>query len=226
MNIEQIDRIEAEISTTFFSATKLSANSLLELCALARRGLIADTLSALVAPPSNAGEAERQAGAALTQQQAASTSEPYIALLDELTGYAYAIATADGNVLVHLDRGTMRNESEGGVEKLLALLNRTQEPVAARVTEAMVVTAVRAYEANSGELATLGDMRAALEAAARVGHDQKCEHCGGSGFVNVIDEDGEAFADVCDGPAHDHASHVGFDAGLEVGGTAHRKVKP
>jgi hypothetical protein len=63
MNIEQIDRIEAEISTTFFSATKLSANSLLELCALARRGLIADTLSALVAPPSNAGEAERQAGA-------------------------------------------------------------------------------------------------------------------------------------------------------------------
>lgn len=31
----------------------------------------------------------------------------------------------------------------------------------------------------------------------------ECDYCGGSGFINVLDEDGEPVLDFCDAPAHD-----------------------
>jgi hypothetical protein len=159
-------------------------------------------------------------------------------------GYADRIDDVNDKTLVHLNTGTMRNESEGGVEYLLSLLNRSArgEVSEAEVEAAALAIAKVRFGASVAWPENVVEAKVALEAAARVRESrlagsnagcadnctecQKCEHCGGSGFVNVIDEDGEAFADVCDGPAHDHASHVGFDAGLEVGGTAHRKVKP
>lgn len=49
----------------------------------------------------------------------------YTAIRDD-QGHAYAIADSNGYVIVHLDTGTVRNESEGGVERLLCALNRKQ----------------------------------------------------------------------------------------------------
>jgi hypothetical protein len=213
-------------------------------------------------------------------------------------GYADRIDDVNDKTLVHLNTGTMRNESEGGVEYLLSLLNRSARgegdiqqiiyalerarswndetarklhgqqdygasfydedalrieeaisllrgPAHGEVSEAEVEAAALAiakvrFGASVAWPENVVEAKVALEAAARVRESrlagsnagcadnctecQKCEHCGGSGFIDVLDEDGEAFVDVCDGPAHDHESHVGFDAGLEVGGTAHRKV--
>jgi hypothetical protein len=132
-----------------------------------------------------------------------------------------------------------------GFPDRIALASRPQ-PARGEVSEkTMAIALALAHIANgipnAKEVAADAlSQAAALEAAARVRESrlagsnagcadnctecQKCEHCGGSGFIDVLDEDGEAFVDVCDGPAHDHESHVGFDAGLEVGGTAHRKV--
>jgi hypothetical protein len=172
----------------------------------------------------------------------------------------------------------MRNESEGGVEYLLSLLNRSARgegdiqqiiyalerarswndetarklhgqqdygasfydedalrieeaisllrgPAHGEVSEAEVEAAALAiakvrFGASVAWPENVVEAKVALEAAARVRESrlagsnagcadnctecQKCEHCGGSGFIDVLDEDGEAFVDVCDGPAHDH----------------------
>ena len=47
---------------------------------------------------------------------------PYHAVRDD-NGHAYAIADSTGYYIVHLQCGTTRNESDGGVDKLLRLLN-------------------------------------------------------------------------------------------------------
>lgn len=49
-------------------------------------------------------------------------------------GYYDSIDDADGNVVVHLQRGTVRNEKDGGVVRLLAALN-SRPAIAAALRE-------------------------------------------------------------------------------------------
>jgi hypothetical protein len=85
-------------------------------------------------------------------------------------GYADRIDDVNDKTLVHLNTGTMRNESEGGVEYLLSLLNRSArgEVSEAEVEAAALAIAKRRFGSSVAWPESIEEARAALEAAARV----------------------------------------------------------
>jgi NTP pyrophosphatase (non-canonical NTP hydrolase) len=85
-------------------------------------------------------------------------------------GYADRIDDVNDKTLVHLNTGTMRNESEGGVEYLLSLLNRSArgEVSEAEVEAAALAIAKVRFGASVAWPENVVEAKVALEAAARV----------------------------------------------------------
>jgi hypothetical protein len=178
MNIEQIERIEERLLVTI-AALGRSADEIRELCALARRGLERDD------PILDGTDAAHPAW----WRGHHHTALVFCRKVDDIL---------DGK-----DNGGGANHEPWGAlrRRLLAIAAPSSSAGEAEQQAGAICHCschndpLYCHSCNECECHAPSPPSSAGETV--------CDYCDGSGFLNVLDEDGETVLDLCDAPAHD-----------------------